>query len=91
MSQTSSKNRKNQPEKKKVPRKTVIVIGVVLAICIAVIAGIVLTKQGPFGTGAPVNTSANTSPSFTSAGALYSKSVDLANAGDYQDALEDAR
>jgi tetratricopeptide (TPR) repeat protein len=90
MSQTSSKNRKKQPENKRIPRKTVIVIGVVLAICIAVIAGVVLTKQGPFGTGASVNTSANTSPSFTSAGALYSKSVDLANAGDYQGALEDA-
>jgi tetratricopeptide (TPR) repeat protein len=87
MIQTSGKSRKTQPEKKKISRKTVIAIGIVFVICIAVIAGVVLTKQGPFGTGAPVNTSANTSPSFTSAGALYSKSVDLANAGNYNDAL----
>ena len=87
MSQTSGKNRKNQPEKNKVSRKTVIVIGIACVICIGAIAGVILTTQGPLGTGVPVNTSANTSPSFTSAGALYTKSVDLANAGNYNDAL----
>jgi len=39
---------------------------------------------------ASVSNSANTSASFTSAGSLYSKSVDLANAGNYKDALEAA-
>jgi tetratricopeptide (TPR) repeat protein len=87
MSQTSGKNRKSQPEKKKISRKIVIAIGIVFVICIAVIVGVVLTTQGPFGAGATVNKSANTAPSFTSAGALYTKSVDLANAGNYNDAL----
>ena len=87
MSQISGKIQKKQPEIKKISRKTVIAIGIVFVICIAVIAGVVLTKQGPFGAGASVNTSVNTTPSFTSAGALYTKSVDLANAGNYNDAL----
>jgi tetratricopeptide (TPR) repeat protein len=88
----SPKNNKNTEKKPApmIPRTYLLVIGVVLVICIAVVAGMVLIKQGPWTPAAPVNTSANTSSSFTSAGALYSKSVDLANAGNYKDALEAA-
>jgi tetratricopeptide (TPR) repeat protein len=39
---------------------------------------------------ASASNSADTSASFNSAGALYTESVDLANAGDYQDALNAA-
>ncbi|MFY9982115.1 MAG: hypothetical protein WAK75_06055 [Methanoregula sp.] len=76
--------------KRRIPRAYILAIGIVLVICIAIIAGLVLTKQGPWGPEATVNTSANETSPFTSAGALYSKSVDLANAGNYQDALSDA-
>ncbi len=38
----------------------------------------------------PTSNSTGTSASFHSAGALYTESVDLANAGDYQDALNAA-
>jgi tetratricopeptide (TPR) repeat protein len=90
MSQNSSKSRKNVPEKKRVSRKTVIAIGIVLVVCILAAAAIFLLTQGPLIPGASVNTSANASSSFTSASDLYSKSVDLANTGNYKDALEDA-
>ena len=87
MSQTRAKSRKNQPEKKRVSRKTVIVIGVVLVVCIvASAAGVVLMRQGPLSP-APVWNAKN---SFTTAGAYYCTSVDLAYAGNYQSALEDA-
>ena len=76
--------------KRRIPRAYILAIGIVLVICIAIIAGLVLTKQGPWGPEATVNTSANETSPFTSAGALSSKSVDLANAGNYQDALSDA-
>ncbi|MFZ1128654.1 hypothetical protein [Methanoregula sp.] len=87
MSQISEKSRKNQPKKKRVSRKTVIAIGVVIVVCIvAAAAGLVLMKQGPLSP-APVR---NTSNSFTSAGAYYCMSVDLAYAGNYNEALQDA-
>ena len=88
MSQISkTKGRKIRPEKKRVSRKTVIAIGVVIVVCIvAAAAGLVLMKQGPLSP-APVR---NTSNSFTSAGAYYCMSVDLAYAGNYNEALQDA-
>ncbi|MGA2698150.1 MAG: hypothetical protein ABSE74_00710 [Methanoregula sp.] len=86
MSQTSGKSRKNQPEKKKVSRKTVIAIGIVLVICIVIVAGVVILRQGPL---APA-TAANAKDPFTTAGAYYCTSVDLAYAGNYQAALDDA-
>src|SRR5208337_3666521 len=86
MSQTSSKNRKNQPEKKKVSRKTVIAIGIVLVICIIAAACVFLLRLGPLSPG----TSGNATTPFSTAGAYYCMSVDLANARNYQSALEDA-
>ncbi|MGA9086810.1 MAG: hypothetical protein ACLQMU_04095 [Methanoregula sp.] len=87
MSQNKTKGRKIGPEKKRVSRKTVIAIGVVIVVCIvAAAAGLVLMKQGPLSP-APVR---NTSNSFTSAGAYYCMSVDLAYAGNYNEALQDA-
>jgi len=87
MSQINEKSRKNQPKKKRVSRKTVIAIGVVIVFCIvAAAAGLVLMKQGPLSP-APVR---NASNSFTSAGAYYCMSVDLAYAGNYNEALQDA-
>ncbi|MFA6362206.1 tetratricopeptide repeat protein [Methanoregula sp.] len=85
MSPKNSKNAEKKPATR-IPRTYLFAIGVVLVICIAVVAGLVLTKQGPWVPVVPANTSA----SFTSAGSLYSKSVDLANAGNYKDALEAA-
>jgi tetratricopeptide (TPR) repeat protein len=85
MSQNSDKSRKNQPKKKKVSRKTVIAIGVVIVVCIVAAAGLILIRQGPLSP-APGD-SAN---SFTSAGAYYCMSVDLAYAGKYNEALQDA-
>jgi len=76
-----------------IPRTYILATGVVLVICIAVLAGLVLTKQGPWApplAASTTGTPANTASAFESAGALYSKSVDLANAGNYQDALADA-
>ena len=89
MSPKNSKNAEKKPAPR-IPRSYLLAIGVVLVLCIAVVAGMVLIKQGPWAPAAPVNTSANASASFTSAGALYSKSVDLANARNYKDALEAA-
>ena len=89
MSHKKSKQVEEKPQKR-IPKNIILAIGVVLVICIAVIAGLVLTKQGPWGPEVTVNTSANVTTPFESAGALYSKSVDLANAGNYQDALSDA-
>jgi len=73
-----------------IPRKYILAIGVVLAIFIAVIAGLVLTRQGPWAPEAGISGPANASASFETAGTLYSKSVDLANTGNYQGALADA-
>ncbi|MFA7693898.1 MAG: hypothetical protein WCX63_00040 [Methanoregula sp.] len=89
MSQKNSKSAEKKPVTR-IPKKYLRIIGVILVICIAVIAGIVLIQQGPLVPSASVNTPTNDSASFTSAGALYSKSVDLANAGNYKDALEAA-
>ncbi|MGD0534464.1 MAG: hypothetical protein ABR999_03345 [Methanoregula sp.] len=86
MNQKSSKSRKNVPEKKKVSRKTVVVIGIVLVICIVIAAGVVLLRQGPL---APA-TAANAKDPFTTAGAYYCTSVDLAYAGNYNEALQNA-
>ena len=74
----------------KISKNGILAVGIVLVIGIAVIAGIVLMKQGPIVQNAPVNTSGNASETFASAGELYSKSVDLANAGNYKAALEAA-
>jgi len=85
-----SYSKKTEPKKTGIPHKYILAIGIIFVICIAVIIGVILTKQGPFGAGAPVNISANTTSTLTSTGALYTKSVDLANAGNYQEALDAA-
>ncbi|HNX18200.1 MAG TPA: hypothetical protein PKM50_07735 [Methanoregula sp.] len=74
----------------KISKKGILAIGIVLIIGIAIIAGVVLMQQGPIVQNAPANTSGNVSENFTSAGELYSKSVDFANAGNYKAALEAA-
>ncbi|MEN6396395.1 MAG: hypothetical protein ABFC78_07930, partial [Methanoregula sp.] len=77
MSQNKSKSGEKMTSPK-ISRSTIFAIGVVLVICIAVIAGVILVKLGPVVQNIPVNASGNASETFTSAGALYSKSVDLA-------------
>ena len=72
---TKSKN----TSAKKIPKTYLLAAGIVIVICIGVIAFFVLTTQG-------AQSATNRTP-FEQAGALYSKSVDLANAGKYQDAL----
>ncbi|MGA2104027.1 tetratricopeptide repeat protein [Methanoregula sp.] len=78
--------KKSKPGKakssKRIPKSYILAVGIVVIICIVIVAGFVIIKQGA----TAANTSANTTP-FNQAGALYSKSVDLANAGNYQDAL----
>jgi len=81
MSDKSGKNRDADRKKTTISKKTLIVIGVVIVIAIAAIAGFVLLKNG---------TATDSSDPFTKAGALYSQSVDLANAGNYQEALDKA-
>lgn len=81
MSNKSGKSRDADRKKTTISKNTLIVIGVVIVIAIAAIAGFVLLKNG---------TATDSSDSFTKAGALYSQSVDLANAGNYQDALDKA-
>jgi len=81
MSDKSGRNRNADRKKTTISKKTLIVIGVVIVIAIAAIAGFVLLKNG---------TATDSSDPFTKAGALYSQSVDLANAGNYQEALDKA-
>ena len=75
--------KKNKPGKvkptKRISKKYILAAGIVVIICVVVVAGFVITKQGSL--------AANNTTPFNQAGALYSKSVDLANAGNYQDAL----
>lgn len=86
MSQNKPKSRKNQPEKKRISRKTVAAIGVVIVVCIVAAAGLLLMRQG---TPSPAP-SGNATNSFATAGAFYCTSVDLAYAGNYNEALQDA-
>ena len=86
MSQNKTKSRKNQPEKKRISRKTVIAIGVVIVVCIAAAAVLLLMRQGPLSP-APTCNATNT---VATAAACYCMSVDLANAGNYNEALQDA-
>jgi tetratricopeptide (TPR) repeat protein len=86
MSKNKSKSRKNLPEKKRISRKTVIAIGIVLVVCIVAATCVFLLKAGPFAS-APAGTDKN---SFSIAGAYYCSSVDLAYAGNYNEALQDA-
>ena len=82
MSHISSPTKDETPEPK-IPRKTLIAAGIVIVIAAVAVTGyLYLTSQGPF---AP-----SSSARFQEAATLYSKSVDLANDGDYQDALTDA-
>src|SRR5208337_4334053 len=74
MSKNKTKSRKIEPEKKRISRKTVIAIGIVLVVCIIAAAGVILLKMGPISP-APSGTATN---SFTTAGAYYCTSVDLA-------------
>jgi tetratricopeptide (TPR) repeat protein len=73
----------------KIPKKYILALGVVIVICIAIIAGLMLAKQGPWAEEAEY-LPANQESDFMSAGALYCQSVDLAYEGNYQDALADA-
>jgi tetratricopeptide (TPR) repeat protein len=77
--------KKTVPEKTRISRTSVLAIGVIAVIVIIAIAVFTLMP-----TARNAGTSVNTSDSFTTAGALYSKSVDLANAGNYKDALQAA-
>jgi tetratricopeptide (TPR) repeat protein len=86
MSQNKTKSRKNQPEKKRISRKTVVAIGVVIVVCIVAAAGLLLMRQGTLSP-AP---SGNATNSFATAGAFYCTSVDLAYEGNYNEALQDA-
>jgi len=81
MSEKSGKSRDADRKKTTISKKTLIVTGVVIVIAIAAIAGFVILTNG---------TATNSSDPFTKAGALYSQSVDLANAGNYQEALDKA-
>ena len=81
MSEKKGKSRDADRKKTAIPKKTLIVIGIVIIIAIAAVAGFVVLKNG---------TATDSSDPFTKAGALYSQSVDLANAGKYQDALDKA-
>ncbi|ABS56193.1 Tetratricopeptide TPR_2 repeat protein [Methanoregula boonei 6A8] len=87
----SSKKKTSSEEKPstRIPRKYVIALGVIIVICIAIVAGLVLTKQGPWAD-ATANIPVTDEASFMSAGALYCQSVDLANEGNYTGALADA-
>lgn len=81
--------KKTVPQKTGISRTSVMAIGIIAVIGIVLIA--VLTLMPPsLNAGASAGTSANTSDPFTTAGALYSKSVDFANAGNYKDALQAA-
>ncbi len=82
MSEKSGKSRDADRKKTTISKKVLIVIGVVIVISIIAIAGFVLLKNG--------TTTQDSSDSFTKAGALYTESVNLANAGKYQDAIDKA-
>jgi tetratricopeptide (TPR) repeat protein len=73
----------------RIPKKYILVLGVVIVICIAIIAGLMIAKQGPWA-GEAAYLPANQESDFMSAGALYCQSVDLANEGNYTGALADA-
>lgn len=86
MSKNKTKSRKTEPEKKRISRKTVIAIGIVLVVCIIATACVFLLKLGPL---SPAPTGTATTP-FETAGAYYCTSVDLAYAGNYNEALQNA-
>ena len=73
------KPNKVSPQPSKKSRKYLLIIAILAVIVIAA-AAVVLFRS--------TATDVNTNTSFQSAGALYSKSVDLANAGQYQQALD---
>lgn len=71
-------NRQDTDQKKTLlSRNACIVIGIVIVVAIAAVAGMVILKQGPW------------APAVT-VGTLYNESVDLAYAGEYQEALDKA-
>lgn len=73
------KPKKVSPQPSKKSRKYLLIIAILAVIVIAA-AAVVLFRS--------TATDVNANTSFQSAGALYSKSVDLANAGQYQQALD---
>ncbi len=62
--------KKSKPGKakssKRIPKSYILAVGIVVIICIVIVAGFVIIKQGA----TAANTSANTTP-FNQAGALY--------------------
>ena len=64
--------------------RTYLAIAAIVAIIVITAVFLVFLRPAP--SAAPAGTNA----SFQSAGSLYTKSVDLANAGNYQQALDDA-
>ena len=87
-----SQNKDSQSDERpgtKLQRKYILAIGVILIICIAVIAILMFAGPGPRA-GTAANTPVTTQARFMAAGALYTKSVDLANGGNYTGALSDA-
>lgn len=82
MSEKSGRSRDADRKKTTIPRKTLIIIGIVIVIAIAAVTGYVLLTNG--------TTTQGSSDPFMKAGALYTQSVDLANTGKYQEALDKA-
>ena len=83
MSKNKTKSRKILPEKKRISRKIIIAICVVVVVCIVATAVFVVVRQGPLSpeqAKSPVEV----------AGEYYCMSVDLAYAGNYSEALQDA-
>ncbi|MEN6443372.1 MAG: tetratricopeptide repeat protein [Methanoregula sp.] len=81
--------KKAVPQKPGISRNSVLAIGVIAVIVIIVIA-VFASMPTSKNAGVSGNASVNASDPFTIAGALYSKSVDLANAGNYKEALQAA-
>lgn len=82
-------SQKKNTEKPSFSRKYLYFAGIIIVIVVALFIGTsVLQQPGPATVTPPAETTA--ADPFSNAGALYSKSVDLANAGNYKEALETA-
>ena len=76
-----------EPKKNGIPRNYIYAIGILVVIVIVIIASQTILKQPSAGANLPLPTTTPSDP-FANAGALYSKSVDLATAGNYKEALD---
>jgi tetratricopeptide (TPR) repeat protein len=82
-------SQKTAPKKHGISRTSIYAIGILIVLVIAIIVGTVVMNQ-PAPAVIPQGPIKNASDPFTTAGALYSQSVDLANAGNYDAALKAA-